>query len=204
MQVSSPLTACEQAVSAVFPKILGLTVFSAPFDPRSWSGSARSLFSSLQLKGNLVEAQSVDLTTRQKLLSAARQPALNRRRLYLNVMKSRLSFAFRSENARRVVEQTTHNYNVILQLGALFLPSVPKDVLHCSYHDGNTAVSRRSEFSYVKASRQVLAQSWRNEQEFYRRVKLIFIGDGRPRHLTLIIYAQRPQWQFNHFVMRCR
>jgi glycosyltransferase involved in cell wall biosynthesis len=89
-------------------------------------------------------------------------------------MKSKLSFEFRSDNARRVVGHTTQNYNVILQLGALFLPPVPKDVLHCSYHDGNTAVSRRSEFSYVKASPQVLAESWRNEQEFYRRVNMIF------------------------------
>jgi len=159
---------------AVPPRILGLTVFGEPFDLRSWSGSTKSFFSCIQDKGNLVEAHSVDLNRTQKLLSAARHPALSRRRLYLNVMKSKLSFEFRSDNARRVVGHTTQNYNVILQLGALFLPPVPKDVLHCSYHDGNTAVSRRSEFSYVRASPQVLAESWRNEQEFYRRVNMIF------------------------------
>lgn len=174
MEVSSPAHTSAENVRAVLPRILGLTVFGQPFDPRSWSGSTKSLFSCIQDKGNLVEAHSTDLNRTQKLLSAARHPALSRRRLYLNVMKSRLSFELRSENARRVFEQTRQGYNVILQLSALFLPPVPKGVLHCSYHDGNTAVSRRSEFSYVKASRQVLAESWRNEQKFYRHVNLVF------------------------------
>jgi glycosyltransferase involved in cell wall biosynthesis len=110
----------------------------------------------------------------QKAVSAARHATLNRRRLYLNVMKSKLSYRLRSENARQVMEQTSQTYNVVLQLGALFLPRVPKGVLHCSYHDGNTAVSRRSEFAYVKASPGVLAESWDNEQEFYRHVNIVF------------------------------
>jgi glycosyltransferase involved in cell wall biosynthesis len=172
--LSSPANTLVESLRAVPPRILGLTVFGQPFDPRSWSGTTKSLFSCIQDKGNLVEAHSVDLNRTQKLLSAARHPALSRRRLYLNVMKSKLSFELRSENARRVFEQSRQGYNVILQLGALFLPPVPKGVLHCSYHDGNTAVSRSSEYSYVKASRQVLAESWRNEQEFYRRVNLVF------------------------------
>ena len=174
MELSSPANTSVESLRAVPPRILGLTVLGKPFDPRSWSGTTKSLFSCIQDKGNLVEAHSVDLNRTQKLLSAARHPALSSRRLYLNVMKSRLSFELRSENARRVFEQTGQGYNVILQLGALFLPPVPKGVLHCSYHDGNTAVSRSSEFSYVKASRQVLAESWRNEQKFYRHVNLVF------------------------------
>jgi glycosyltransferase involved in cell wall biosynthesis len=174
VEVSSPANTTAESLRAVPPRILGLTVFGQPFDPHSWSGSTKSLFSCIQDKGNLVEAQSVDLNRTQKLLSAARHPALSRHRLYLNVMKSRLSFDLRSENARRVFEHTRQGYNVILQLGALFLPPVPKGVLHCSYHDGNTAVSRRSEFSYVKASRQVLAESWQNEEKVYRQVNLVF------------------------------
>jgi glycosyltransferase involved in cell wall biosynthesis len=159
---------------AVAPKILGLSVFGPPFAPGSWSGSARSLFCHLRDKGNLVEAHSVDLTTVQKLMSVASRPALDRRKLYLNVMKNKVSFGLRSANARRIIENADQNYNVILQLGALFCPPIRDGVLHCSYHDGNTAVSRRSEYSYVKASRRVLAESWQNEQGFYRRVHLIF------------------------------
>ena len=163
-----------ESSGAVVPKILGLTVFGPPFDPGSWSGSARSLFSLLQDKGNLSAAHSVDLTTTQKFVSSVRRPSLNRRRLYLNVMKNSVSYHLRSANSRRILENTAHDYNVVLQLGALFQPPVRKGVLHCSYHDGNTAVSRRSEFSYTKASRGVLAESWQSEQEFYRRVHLIF------------------------------
>jgi glycosyltransferase involved in cell wall biosynthesis len=174
VEVSSPVNTLAQNLPAALPRILGLTVFGQPFDPRSWSGTTKSLFSCLHAKGSLAEAHSVDLNRTQKLLSAARHPTLNRRRLYLNVMKSKSSFDLRSRNSRQVVEETKQRYNVIFQLGALFLPPVPKGVLHCSYHDGNTAVSRRSEFSYVKASASVLAESWRDEQEFYRRVNLIF------------------------------
>ena len=158
----------------VAPRILGLSVFGPPFDPASWSGTARSLFSLLRDKGNLIDAHSVDLTAAQKLVSAARRPSLNRRRLYLNVMKNRVSYNLRSVNSRRILEHTDQDYNVILQLGALFQPPVRQGVLHCSYHDGNTAVSRRSEFEYVKASRRVLAESWQTEQDFYHRVNLIF------------------------------
>jgi glycosyltransferase involved in cell wall biosynthesis len=161
-------------LSGILPRVLGLTVFGQPFDPRSWSGSTKSLFSCIQNKGSLVDAHSVDLTKTQKVLSAVRHPTFNYRQLYLNVMKSKFSYDLRSENSRQVMKQSTEDFNVILQLGALFLPPVPKGVLHCSYHDGNTAVSRRSEFSYIKASSSVLAESWRDEQEFYRRVNLIF------------------------------
>ena len=175
MQLMTPTAdAGFEGTRALVPKILGLTVFGPPFDPGSWSGSASSLFCVLRDKGNLVGAHSVDLSTAQKFLSAARRPALTRRRLYLNVMKNKVSHDLRTANARCVIEQTQQHYNVILQLGALFRPAVPKGVLHCSYHDGNTAVSRRSEFAYTKASPRVLAESWQNEQEFYPRVDLIF------------------------------
>lgn len=160
--------------SAVGPKILGLSVFGDPFDARSWSGSARSLFASLQAHQHLVGAYSVDLTRRQKLVSAARHPTPNLRRLYLNVMKSRYSFEFRSANANRLLHDPQPSYNTILQLSALFRPRLPAGVLHCSYHDGNTAVSRRSEFTYVKASPSVLRESWENEHTFYQGMDLIF------------------------------
>ena len=174
MDEASAAVMGHNASSRVTPKILGLTVFGEPFDPRSWSGSTRSLLSCLKERDSLIEAHSVDLTPTQKLLSAARHPTPNRRRLYLNVMKSRMSYRLRSSNANRVISRAAAGYNVVLQLGALFRPCVPTGVLHCSYHDGNTAVSRRSEFAYVKASPSVLAESWNNEQEFYPKVDLIF------------------------------
>ena len=172
--VSNSTDISGQILRVEVPRILGLTVFGPPFDPRSWSGTTKSLFSRIHERGNLIEAHSVDLNRTQKFLSAIRHPSLNRRRLYLNVMKSKSSYDLRSRNSRHVVKEMKGRYNVILQLGALFLPPVPDGVLHCSYHDGNTAVSRRSEFSYTKASSSVLAESWHDEQEFYRRVNLIF------------------------------
>src|SRR5215469_9776527 len=92
------------------PKILGLTIFGPPYDPRSWSGSTNSLFSRLRDRGCVVDAQNVDLTKSQKALSAARNFSLNRRQLYLNVMKSELSFHLRSANASKIVEQTNSTF----------------------------------------------------------------------------------------------
>jgi glycosyltransferase involved in cell wall biosynthesis len=121
-----------------------------------------------------VGAYSVDLTKAQKLLSATWNFSFNRRRLYLNLMKSHMSNVLRTRNALQILRQVTSDYDVLLQISAMFLPTPPSGVLHCSYHDGNTALSRRAEFSYTKASRRVLAESWRDEEHFYRHVDLVF------------------------------
>ncbi|HEY7837267.1 MAG TPA: glycosyltransferase family 4 protein [Terriglobales bacterium] len=179
--------------SAASPSILGLSVFGDPFDPRSWSGSARSLFAGLQAHHHLVGAYSVDLTRRQKLVSAVRHPSANRRRLYLNVMKNRLSFRFRSANANQVLQRPQPHYNTVLQLSALFRPRLPAGTLHCSYHDGNTAVSRRSEFTYVKASSSVLGESWENERQFYPGVDLVFTMSEWVRESMISDFHVRPE-----------
>jgi alpha-maltose-1-phosphate synthase len=191
--VTSTVATSIEANPAVTPKILGLSVFGPPFAPGSWSGSARSLFSVLRDNGNLFEAHSVDLTPAQKLVSALRRPAIDRRRLYLNVMKNSVSFGLRSTNARRIIECAGRDYNVVLQLGALFCPPIRDGVLHCSYHDGNTAVSRRSEYSYLKASRRVLAESWQNEQTFYRRVHLVFTMSEWLRQSMIQDFGANPE-----------
>jgi glycosyltransferase involved in cell wall biosynthesis len=128
----------------------------------------------MRLRGVLADACSVDLTLLQKALSAARNFSPDRRRLYLNIVKSRLSFELRSRNALRAMGRTESTYNVVLQLGALCLARPPKGVLHCSYHDGNTAVSRAAKLFKVRLSRRVLEESWQDEQQFYRNVDLIF------------------------------
>ncbi|MEO6119711.1 MAG: glycosyltransferase family 4 protein [Terriglobales bacterium] len=160
---------------AAGPRIVGLTLFGDPFDRTSWSGSNWSLFSGLQRRSVLQDAGSVDLTLPQKLLSAAMNFSLDRRRIYLDLMKSRESFYWRSRNAEAILRRQTANFNCVLQVSALYLPSLPKDVLHCSYHDGNTAVSRRPEFSFMSAaSPRVMRDSWAYEMDFYRRMNLIF------------------------------
>lgn len=188
--------ATESQVNATSPRILGLTTFGAPFDPRSWSGSTKSLFSRLQNRGCVADAHAVDLTKSQKFLSAARNFSVNPRQLYLNVMKSKLSFDLRSANASKIMERVDPGFNTVLQLGALFLPRVPKGTLHCSYHDGNTAVSQRLEFSYVKASPRVLAESWQNEQQFYRRVDIVFTMSEWLRQSMIQDFGVDPQRVF--------
>jgi glycosyltransferase involved in cell wall biosynthesis len=108
------------------------------------------------------------------LFSAACNPSFNRRRLYLNLMKSHLSHVLRTRNAQRVISRAKADFDVLLQISAMFMPTLPSGVLHCSYHDGNTALSRRAEYSYTKASKRVLKQSWQDEQRFYRGVDLVF------------------------------
>ena len=188
---SSILT--DSRVRLTTPRILGLTIFGAPFDPRSWSGSTKSLFSRLRHTGCVADAHVVDLTKGQKCLSAARNFSLNPRQLYLNVLKSKLSFDLRSANASKIVERADPGFNTVLQLGALFLPRVPKGTLHCSYHDGNTAVSRRSEFSCVKASPRVLTESWQNEQRCYRRVHIVFTMSEWLRQSLIHDFGVDPQ-----------
>lgn len=162
------------AEQAHTPAIFGLSVFGDPFDRRSWSGSSWSLFHALQQRGALVDARSVDLSTAQKCISAARSFTLDRRRLYLDIMKSRASFDMRSRNAERVLEGN-HTYNCVLQISALFLPAKRNHALRCSYHDGNTAISRRPEFSFMSAaSPRVMRESLEYEREFYSQMDIVF------------------------------
>jgi len=172
--VGRPGEGLGRGVCGALPRVLGLTVFGPPFDPRSWSGSSSKLFSCLKRQGALVGAYSVDLTKAQKLPSATWNFSFNRRRLYLNLMKSHMSNVLRTRNALQILRQVTSDYDALLQISAMFLAAPPGGVLHCSYHDGNTALSRRAEYSYTKASRRVLKESWQDEQRFYRGVDLVF------------------------------
>jgi len=157
-------------------RILGLTLFGDPFDRRSWSGSNWSLFTTLQRRGVLHSAHSVDMTFPQKVTCALRNFAFDRRQIYLDLMKSKHSFAARSHNAERVLDSASKDVDAILQVSALFRPRNGGGRLHCSYHDGNTAVSRRPEYAAFMsaASPKVMRESWAYEQEFYRHMDLVF------------------------------
>lgn len=157
-------------------RILGLTLFGDPFDRRSWSGSNWSLFTEFQRRGVLHSAQSVDMTLPQKVGCALRNFAFDRRQIYLDLMKSKHSFAARSRNAERILDSAQQDFDAILQVSALFRPRNGRDRLHCSYHDGNTAVSRRPEYAQFMsaASPKVMRESWEYEQEFYRHMDLVF------------------------------
>jgi glycosyltransferase involved in cell wall biosynthesis len=174
--------------------IAGLTVFGDPFDRLSWSGSTWSLFTELQLQRVLAEAASVDLSLAQKCLSALRNPSFDKRRLYLDVMKSQFSFALRSGNANSVLRGFRQPFNAVLQLSALFLPERVKGAVHCSYHDGNTAVSRRPEFSFMAAaSDRVMRESWAYEQRFYKQMNLVFTMSEWLRDSMVQDFGVRPE-----------
>jgi alpha-maltose-1-phosphate synthase len=156
------------------PSIFALTVFGGPFEVTSWSGSTYSLLMELRRRDVLQGAASADLSKQQKIASALRNLSFDKRRLYLDVMKSDFSFRARSANANKLLSNA-QGFDTVLQISALFLPRREAGRLYCSYHDGNTAVSRDPRFSFMKAAAaRVMRESWEYETKFYRSMDLVF------------------------------
>lgn len=153
-------------------KLLGL-IAEPPFDPRSWSGSSKYFFRSLQSHGLLEDACEVALASStqlsQKALALSWPPSRWRERYHSSVGRfRRLTHAAATEIAHHPSAEG------ILQIGAWFCTPAVTTLPCFSYHDGNAALW------YRYYGRRLLSQSrvqrhleW--ERQNYARMRGIFV-----------------------------
>lgn len=153
-------------------KLLGL-IPEPPFDPRSWSGSSRYLFRSLQTHGLLEDACEVALSVTaqlsQKALAFSWPVSRWRERYHSSVGRfRRLTRAAATEIARHPSAEG------ILQIGAWFCAPAVTALPSFSYHDGNAALWYRFYGrGLLSESRVQRHLEW--ERQNYARMSGIFV-----------------------------
>jgi glycosyltransferase involved in cell wall biosynthesis len=153
-------------------KLLGL-ISEPPFDPRSWSGSSRYFFRSLQRQSLLEDACEIALASAmelsQKALAISWPLSRWRERYHSSVGR------FRSLTHAAETEIALHpRAEGILQIGAWFCAPAVTTLPCFSYHDGNAALW------YRYYGRRLLSESrvqrhleW--ERQTYARMRGIFV-----------------------------
>jgi glycosyltransferase involved in cell wall biosynthesis len=146
-----------------------------PFDYRTWSGSSRYLFTTLDERGvliNAVDAQpSRAVTTWYQLASI--QP--DRARWGFRYHNHTGYYRKMSEAALRHLDEIERSrYNTILQVGAWYNLGARKDKLLASYHDGNLATLLASPFGYPPIRQRHLRESLAWEKAVYDGIDCIF------------------------------
>ena len=153
-------------------KLLGL-IPEPPFDPRSWSGSSRYFFRSLQHHGLLEDAREIALASAaqlsQKALAFSWPPSRWRERYHSSVGRfRRLTQAAGREIAHHPLAEG------ILQIGAWFCAPAVTELPCFSYHDGNAALwYRYYGRGLLSESRVQRHLEW--ERQNYARMHGIFV-----------------------------
>lgn len=149
-----------------------------PFDPHTWSGSNRGLFTALRAQGALAGAFDVEVRGLRRYVAGVREFSLNRAAWRQNFLKSPYLFAARSRNAAARLRAARPRPDAVLQTGALFdatagHPELPR---YC-YLDSNTKLSERggtTSFSH-HASGEYKQMAFARERRIYHVSAGIFV-----------------------------
>jgi glycosyltransferase involved in cell wall biosynthesis len=145
-----------------------------PFDPQSWSGTARYFFGALQRQGLLADAVDVDmsLTTDRafRLLNIGPNKGRWRERYHLDVRR----FKWLSHIAAQRIAALASKPDGVLQIGAWYNVS-QRVALPCfSYHDGNLALRLRAGHTILGQSHHAVQRALAWERSTYHGMTGIF------------------------------
>lgn len=149
-----------------------------PFDPHTWSGSNRGIFSALDARGWLRSAHDVEARGAPRYLAALREFTPNSKAWRQNFLKSPYLFSVRSRTAAAHLRRAEPPPDAVLQIGALFDATWACPALrrYC-YLDSNTRLSERggaqSFGHYARASYQRLA--FARERAIYHASAGVFV-----------------------------
>ena len=108
----------------------------------SWSGSTKSLVDHLRRSGHSVVCRNVDLQGFTRWRVALSAFAFDRRRWWVKYQLGGRGFAARSRRAQAAVDDAALEIDAILQIGATFGVTAPKDIPLALYCDSNIALAR--------------------------------------------------------------
>ncbi len=152
--------------------LLGL-IPEPPFDPRSWSGSAKPFFSALAQIGLLGEAAEVRLSSVAEAIEKARAFSWPMDRWRTRYHASVARFEALTEAARvRIVE--SRDTTAVMQIGAWFSSPAATARPCFSYHDGNAALWYRY-YGRGLLSKQRTDAHLEWERRVYSRLTGIFV-----------------------------
>lgn len=150
----------------------------APFDPHSWSGSNRGIFSALRTQGDLRGAYDVEVRGIRRYVGALREFSRSRNAWRHNFLKSPYLFAVRSRNAALRLRHEPTLPEAVLQIGAMFDATAahPGIARYC-YLDSNTKLSERGgEQSFGHFARpNYKHRAFLRERRIYRSSTGVFV-----------------------------
>lgn len=151
----------------------------------SWSGVSRSVIRHLREEGHEVQVGDADLYGVARLGVALRTLAFPRKRWWVRFHLHEAAFRARSAACARIVQRQTGTFDVVLQIGATFIPPESDATPLVLYCDSNIEMSRlgaatgQSEGSMLTLSE--MAAIRQREIRVYRRAALIFTMSERLR-----------------------
>lgn len=157
-------------------KIAGLTL-GDPFSQTSRSGVNYNVFSRLS-SGNceLVKVFDLDVRGLSKVLLAASNFSIDRKRWGNKLHQNPWAFEIRTRMAARRLGTIKNKYNMIFQDGAMFMPGDNLDVPLATYHDSNVLLSASggtaAHGAHYKGSK--LDKTIAQEKRLYERAAVIF------------------------------
>jgi glycosyltransferase involved in cell wall biosynthesis len=142
-----------------------------PFDPHSWSGSNRGIFSALKKNGVLLDVFDVELTGWRRYWEALREYSSDTKVWKHNFLKSPHQFDIRTQTASRYLSQTLHaGPDAGLQIGAMFNATARHPLIpRFCYLDSNSALSNKGgkESFGHHAKTEYKELSFKREQDIY-------------------------------------
>lgn len=154
-------------------KLVGI-LNEPPFDPISWSGTARYFFSALQRAGLLSDALNVDMSRSTdlafRLLNVAPDKRRWRERYHLDVRR----FKWLSSIAAQRINAMGGDAQAVLQIGAWYSVSARVGRPCFSYHDGNLALRLRAGHTVLGQSDIAVQRALAWERSTYHGMSGIF------------------------------
>src|SRR5215831_17287443 len=153
-------------------KLVGI-INEPPFDPISWSGSARYFFSALERQGVLAGALDVDMSKNMdrvfRALNFRPNIAAWREHYHLDPRRFRWLSRLAAERIRAVP-----GAGGVLQIGAWYSVAERLDMPCFSYHDGNLALRLRSGHIGLPADSAPVRRALEWERSTYARLTGMF------------------------------
>lgn len=162
-------------------KIVGFCQ-GAPFDPHTWSGTNRGIFSALRQKGMLLDVFDVELAGWRRYWTAVREYSPDVMAWKHNFLKSPHAFETRTRAAARHLSAlSAQNPIAVLQTGAMFdAVAAHASIPRFCYLDSNAALSKKGgkqAFGYY-AKTPYKTLSIKRERDIYQRSAGLFTFSG--------------------------
>lgn len=158
-------------------KIIGFCQ-GGPFDPHSWSGSNRGIFTALQRRGMLAGAYDVELSGVKRYWAALREYSPDKTVWRHNFLKSPYPFKLRTREATRLLREHGRAADAALQVGAMFDATASRpDLARYCYLDSNSRLSEnggRQSFGYYARS-EYKRMAFERERGIYQRSAGVFV-----------------------------
>lgn len=151
----------------------------------SWSGVSRSVVRHLRAEGHTVRVCDADLYGARRIGVALRTVAWPRRRWWVRHHLHASAFRARSEMCARAIRAAGPGFEVLLQVGATFMPPASCELPLVLYCDSNAELSRLGAASGHSEGASLtvreLAEVRDREEQVYRRAETIFTMSDRLR-----------------------